>query len=98
MHSISNFSVKVLCEAGCNLSYLTSNKWQQSPLIWAIGHQNLEMVKLMVKHNVNLNEVTGFTGRTPLGHAVGDRNLGKHYFLTQALIIYFMHELPCMIA
>ena len=92
------FSVKVLCEAGCNLSYLTSNNWQQSPLIWAIGHQNLEMVKLMVKHNVNLNEVSGYTRRTPLGHAVGDRNLGKHYFLTQALIIYFMHELPCMIA
>ena len=90
--------MKVLCEAGCNLSYLTSNKWQQSPLIWAIGHQNLEMVKLMVKHNVNLNEVTGFTGRTPLGHAVGDKKLGKLYFLKQALIIHYLHELVCMIA
>jgi len=76
--------VKVLCEAGCNLSYLTSNKWQQSPLIWAIGHQNLEMVKLMVKHNVNLNEVTGFTGKTPLGHAVGDKKLDIVKVLVEA--------------
>ena len=98
MHSISNFSVKVLCEAGCNLSYLTTSDWQQPPLIWAIGHQNLEMVKLMVKHNVNLNEVYGYTRRTPLGCAVGDKKLGKLYFLKQFLIsIYFMHELPCMI-
>ena len=87
MHSISNFSVKVLCEAGCNLSYLTRSDEQQSPLIWAIIHQNLEMVKLMVKHNVNLNEVSGYTRRTPLGFAVGDKKLGKLYFLKQALMI-----------
>lgn len=67
--------VKVLCEAGCNLSYLTRSDEQQSPLIWAIGHQNLEMVKIMVKHKVNLNEVSGYTRRTPLGVAVGDKKL-----------------------
>ena len=79
--------MKVLCEAGCNLSYLTRSDEQQSPLIWAIIHQNLEMVKLMVKHNVNLNEVSGYTRRTPLGFAVGDKKLGKLYFLKQALMI-----------
>ena len=82
--------MKVLCEAGCNLSYLTRSDEQQSPLIWAIIHQNLEMVKLMVKHNVNINEVYGYTRRTPLGCAVGDKKLGKLYFLKQALIIYFL--------
>ena len=86
MHSISNFSVKVLCEAGCNLSYLTTSDWQQPPLIWAIGHQNLEMVKLMVKHNVNLNEVYGYTRRTPLGCAVGDKKLGKLNFIKKGVI------------
>jgi len=76
--------VKVLCEAGCNLSYLTTSDWQQPPLIWAIGHQNLEMVKLMVKHNVNLNEVYGYTRRTPLGCAVGDKKLNIVKTLVEA--------------
>ena len=88
MRSLSNFSVKVLCEAGCNLSYLSRSDEQQSPLMWAISHQNLEMVQLMVKHNVNLNEVSGYTRRTPLGYAVGDKNLGKIYFLKQVLFFF----------
>ena len=68
--------MKVLCEAKCNLSPQIEH--QLSPLVSAILNQNLEMVKLMLKHKVNVNEPCNLTGRTPLGYAANERNLGKY--------------------
>jgi len=65
--------VKVLCENGCNLWCQTDT--HESPLMLAVNNQNLDMVKLMVKYNVNLNESSYYTGRTPLGYAVTNRKL-----------------------
>jgi hypothetical protein len=65
--------VKVLCEAKCNLSPQIGH--QLSPLVSAILNQNLEMVKLMLEHRVNVNEPCNLTGRTPLGYAANERNL-----------------------
>ena len=68
--------MKVLCEAGCNLSPQIED--QQSPLIWAIHNQNVEMVQLLLKHNVNVNEPCSISGQNPLCIAASDRSLGKH--------------------
>jgi len=64
--------VKVLCETGCNLSPQTGN--QQSPLIWAIQNQNVEMVKILLKHNVNVNEPCSITGQSPICIAASNRS------------------------
>ena len=80
-------SVKVLCEASCNLSPQFGD--QRSPLISAILNQNHEMVQLMLEHNANVNEPCALTGLTPLGFAANDRNLGEYI-----IQLFLIHDVP----